>query len=214
MLRREKPFPNFIGCGLIAGILLAGSALTFANDYPPQPGAYRSEPIALPSRMESMDDTATAQQETSDSTVSKPGLLPIPVEETAPESPYDSDVLFGAAKPSTPPAPQEAARPQPDFAVDSAHKRSRGMPQGPTPPRIPYGNYPGGYWNPQPQPYYPSGVGNPRFYTGPTNAYPSAEPPPGYAQPNYDLGPPPQALYPQPGDSASDIGPTFRPPGQ
>ena len=212
MLQREKPFPSLIGCGLIAGILLAGPALTFANDYPPPPGAYHSEPIALPSRMEPMGDTASAQRDTADSAASKPGLLPLPVAETAPESPYGSDILFGTANPSTPPATQETARPQPDFAADFSHERSRGMPQGPVPPHTPYGNYPGGYWNPQP--YYPSGMGNPRFYTGPANVYPSAEPPPAYPQPYYDPGPPPQALYPQPGDNPPAIGPTFRPPGQ
>ncbi len=220
-LHVKTPLISRIEQCLLAGLLLTGPTLAIGNDYPPPPGAYRSEPITLPSPIGSMDDTADTEQKTSNSADDKPGLLPLPLEETAPTNPYSSEVLFGTADPAASQATGEAHRTRPDFAVDFPHERSRGMPQGPgygPRPHAPYDIYPPTYRNPQS--YYAPGMSGYPAYAGPGDGYPadrvhpSAGPQPSYVPPPYDPGPPPQGFHPYPGDGSSDVGPVFRPPGQ
>ena len=206
-------FRNSAYCALLAICLLAIPAAVFAIDYPPPPGSYSSEPLALTPSTRAILETETRKTPANQPSSSR--LLPLPMNEKNPPGGYDADVLFGAAK--TPqPATQPKAPSGSDFSMDFSREPKPGY--GPTPPT--YGTEP--YWNQTP--YYSPGTssytpeyrGTPSYgpnTTQPTSpsTFPSQDPQLTYPQ-YYDYGAPPQVMHPPPVDPGLTPQPMFRPP--
>lgn len=130
---KQAPAPR----GRLAWLsLLCICGTSLASDYPPPPGAYRSEPVELPALPDT--NSTTDRQVPTDSGVqphvaTSSKMLPLPsAGSNAHAGRYDADNLFGSA-PSFAPATQPTQAPQtPDSAFAPA---AQALPFAAEPPR-------------------------------------------------------------------------------